>query len=167
MGGTKIFVLQMKQIRKIMLVAAAAVVALLIMMFLFNNGAEPRPTAQPMPQPPAPMQPQAPPRGMGAQAGMLGVRYVPGTYFSEIELANSTVIVSVEVSETAILGVSISDSYEAQQVFYPLMQSTMDDIAAQILATQSLDVEASAGTPYTQEVLISAIRSALEAARAR
>jgi len=164
MSGTKIFVLQMKQIRKILLIAAAALAVLLIVFFLFGGRSEPaRPT---MPQPPAPHQ-QPAPRGMGAQIGATTARYVPGTYYSEIVLSNSTILVSVEVNESSITSVSISEPYEAQEVFYPLMQPTMENIARQIVQTQSLDVQTSSDTPYTQEILISAIRNALEAARVR
>ena len=161
MSGTKIFVLQMKQIRKILLIAAAALAALLIVLFLFGGRSAQSPTAPAVPAPSAPHRQQAPPAGMAAAVGS----FVPGTYYSEIVLSNSTIIVSVEVSENAILNVSISEPYEAQEVFYPLMQPTMENISRQIVQTQSLNVRASSETPYTQEVLISAIRSALDAAR--
>jgi len=130
----------------------------MLVMFLFGGNREEAPI---MPQ--AAPQQQTPPSGVQTQAA----RYVPGTYFSEIRLANSTIIVSVEVSENAILSVSISDPYEAQEMFYPLMQPTMYNLSHQIVETQSLNVQHASDTPYTQEVLISAIRSALESAMVR
>ncbi|MCL2852751.1 MAG: hypothetical protein FWE20_06935 [Defluviitaleaceae bacterium] len=168
MGGTKIFVLQMRQIRKILLIAAAALAALLIVLFLFGGRSAQSPaapTAPPPAIPAAPRQQQPPPAGPGAQAVTPVGNFVPGTYYSEIVLSNSTILVSVEVSENAILNISISEPYEAQEVFYPLMQPTLEIISQQIVQTQSLNVQTSGETPYTQEVLISAIRSALDAAR--
>ena len=159
MGGTKIFVLQVQQIRKVLLISVAVVAAILLVMFLFGGRSA---ETQTTPSQPTPQQ-QAPPPAARAPAA----RYVPGTYFSEIVLANSTIIVSVEVSENAILSVSISEPYEAQEMFYPLMQPIMDDISQQIVTTQSLNIQAADGTPYTQEVLIAAIRNALEAAMVR
>ena len=164
MGGTKIFVLQMKQVRKILLIAAAAVAALLIVLFLFGTRTSEGPAAPTMPSMPSRGQ-QAPPSGTNAPGGAPMSIFVPGTYYSEIALSNSTIIVSVEVSENAILNVSISEPYEAQTVFYPLMQPTMDSLSSQIIQTQSLDVQAAINTPYTQEILISAIREALDSAR--
>ena len=164
MGGTRIFVLQMKQIRKFLLVAAVVLTAILILALLFGGRAEPRSDTPPTaPQPPAPIH-QTPQRG--AQAD-ISTQFVPGTYQSEIPLSNSTIVVNVEVSESAILSVSLSEPYEAQAMFYPLMQPTMENIARQIVQTQSLNVQASGETPYTQEVLISAIRTALDTARAQ
>ena len=172
MSSTKIFVLQARQIRKVLLIAAAAVAAILLVMFLFGGRSEEAPTPHVQPAP----QQQALPSANATNAtsinatnaaGAPAARYVPGTYFSEITLANSTIVVSVEVSEHAILNVSIYDPYEAQEMFYPLMQPTMDDISYQVVARQSLNIEAHADTPYTQEVLISAIRSALDAATVR
>jgi len=159
MGGTKIFVLQVQQIRKVLLIAAAVVAAILLVMFLFggrNAEAPATPHVQPAPQQ------QTPPA-----ARVPAARYVPGTYFSEISLANSTIIVSVEVSENSILNVSIYDPYEAQEMFYPLIHPTMENLSQQIIETQSLNVQMADGTPYTQEVLISAIRNALDAAMVR
>ncbi|MCL2674588.1 MAG: hypothetical protein FWE92_04575 [Defluviitaleaceae bacterium] len=160
MGGTKIFVLQVQQIRKVLLIAAAVVAAILLVMFLFGGRSAETPTT-PHVQP-APQQQAPPPAARTPET-----RYVPGTYFSEITLANSTIIVSVEVSENAILNVSIYDPYEAQEMFYPLMQPTMDSLSQQIVTMQSLNVQMADGTPYTQEVLISAIRNALDAAMVR
>ena len=164
MGGTKIFVLQMRQIRKILLIAAVALAALLIVLFLFGGRPAQNPATPTAPAPAAPVSPnrqQAPPARGETPIGS----FVPGTYYSEIALSNSTILVSVEVSESAILSIGISDPYEAQEVFYPLMQPAMDSISQQIIQTQSLDVQVSTETPYTQEILISAIRSALEAAQ--
>ncbi|MCL2618230.1 MAG: hypothetical protein FWD98_04145 [Defluviitaleaceae bacterium] len=164
MGGTKIFVLQMKQIRKVCVVAAAVLVALLIVLFVF--GARPETTTAPaspaMPAPPAQRQQQ--PSGIGTPAAPMG-SFTPGTYYSEIVLSNSTIVVSVEVSENSILNVSISDAYEAQAVFYPLMQPTMDSLSARIIEAQSLDIARAGNHTYTQEVLITAIRAALDSAR--
>ena len=156
MGGTKIFVLQMKHIRKIALIAVAALAALILLaLFLSPRNSGQGTTPPPRQQAPQPIAPGGP-QGMAL--------YIPGTYYSEIVLATSSIFVVVEVSETEILSIRLQEFEETQEVFYPLMQPAMSQLSQQIVSTQSLELEPSSESPYTQEVLIQAIRNALETA---
>lgn len=161
LGGTKIFVFQMKHICKVALIGGIvlAVLILVAVVMMSRNGGTP-PTTDPFPTHQAPQLPQP-----SAPSGM--ALYNPGTYYSEIVLAGSSVFVVVEVSATEILSITLQELGEAQEVFYPLIQPAMSQLSQHIIYTQSLDLEASSETPYTQEVLIQAIRNALDAASVR
>ena len=141
MGGTKIFVLQMKQITKALVIAGVALaVALLLLIFAGVKGTEDgdMPSAK--------------------------ATYNPGVYSSEIILQNKPVVVSVEVNDEKIISVKLDEMEEMQQIFYPLIKPTMETISKEIVRTQTLDISTTTDAKATEEILITAIREALDKA---
>ena len=138
MGGTKIFVLQLRQIIKtaVFVVIGLAVIFLLIYLFIPRNKPE-------------------------VSASDL---YVPGTYTAEIILHNNPVNVDVTVSKDKILDVSMSNMTDADQVFYPLFVPAMADLSKAIIADQSTDIVPSADYPVTGQILLNAVQNALSQA---
>lgn len=139
MGGTKIVVFHLKEIVKkmIFLCVGLVIIVFLIMMFMPNENRAPETSA---------------------------ALYAPGTYYSEIILHNVPVRVAVSVGENAIIDVTLEDMGETQAVFYPLFETTMDTLAKEIVTTQSLNGTGEIESAYTEEILIKAIRSALDKA---
>lgn len=88
--------------------------------------------------------------------------YQPGVYTSTISLSNATLEVEVTVDETNITSIRFSNLDETITTSYPLIEPAMEDIAEQIYTTQSLeDLSYSSDSPYTSEVIVDAIESAL------
>jgi uncharacterized protein with FMN-binding domain len=139
MGGTKIMVLQMKEIIKTALFAVAGIGLLLLLVYFFI------------------------PKSDGLESS--STSYEPGTYAVTLKLSNGDVGIEVAVSEHEITSIGFSNLPAEQQVFYPLLEPTMEMLKTSIIDSQSLDVPVPADSFVTGSVLISAIDEALELAR--
>lgn len=92
-------------------------------------------------------------------------KYIPGTYSSEIILHSNPVLVEVTVSKDEILGINLLNMRETQEVFYPLFERSINDIASQIIENQNTNIKSSINTSMTDNILVKAIDKALEEAR--
>ena len=139
MGGTRIIVLQLKEIIKtaVFVVLGVLVILLLVYLFIPRNKPEVRSDL-----------------------------YVPGTYTAEIILHNNPVNVGVEVSEDKILNVTMTNLAETQEVFYPLFQPAMEDLSKAIVESQSTDIAPSMDYPITGQIILDAVNAALAQAMA-
>ena len=145
MGGTRIFVLQMKDLIRIgifTLLGLALVILLLVL--LVPRGRSDVPEED--------------------RAAYAVGRFVPGTYVSTILLNEGPVEVRVRVSEDAILNVYLSGMDEIQRTFYPLIEPRMYDLAAEILQHQTANIMPRTDYPVTTGILHDAVISALQMA---
>lgn len=141
---TRIVVLRMKEIIYTAIFIGLAI--LLIMLFLFMF----RPKKQA----------SAPTREESAAA-----TYAPGLYSASIVLGSQNVNVEVAVGSDRINSIALVPLSDSVTTMYPLMQPSMDSIAAQIVETQSLEgIEYPAGSQYTSMALMNAIKTALSKA---
>lgn len=93
------------------------------------------------------------------------IQYNPGTYSSVLTLHNDAPLtVLVTVSEDQITEIALEEFDSSVDVFYPLLVPTMETISAKIINTQSLDVLTPEDNKITSEVLMYAIRTALDEA---
>ncbi len=91
--------------------------------------------------------------------------YQPGVYTSSLTLSNATLEVEVTVDHDSITAIRFSNLDETIATAYPLVQPTMEDIAEQIYATQSLEnIAYSEDNIYTSQVIVDTISLALEKA---
>ncbi|MDR1560481.1 MAG: hypothetical protein LBS84_12485 [Clostridiales bacterium] len=141
MAGTRIFVLQLKDVIKTTLFAVLGLVLVLLLVYLFV------------------------PRGKDTESAGSGALYIPGTYTAEIMLNESPVAVNVTVSADEILTVRMMSLEETQAVFYPLVQPVMDTLAKEIVKYQTADLTPSSEYPVTGEIILDAVRTALDKAR--
>lgn len=142
MSGTKIFVLQLKDLIKSAVFAAIGLLLIILLIYLFV----PRSKAQTDPE---------------TASG-----YIPGTYTSEIVLHNNPVSVEVTVTESEIVSVDLKNMAETQEVFYPLFSPTMENLSKEIVRYQSIDITPSAEYPVTEQILLNAVNVALDKAKA-
>ena len=138
MGGTKIIVLQLKQIIKALLFGLIGILAIILLIFLFV--------------------PKTPREAVGAL-------YVPGTYTADITLQDTPVAVKVTVDNKTIKSVSMDNLAETQQVFYPLFPTAMQTVASEVVARQSTDFTPTGDYPVTAQVLLGAIQQAVDQAK--
>lgn len=139
-GKTKILVFHMKELIYTALFIALAVVLICLLILMFGTGRE--------------------------QEAEQTSSYRAGVYTSAIEFQGQTLSVQVTVDEDHINDVSFVSLDESVATMYPLMESAMDSIGAQICETQSLEkVTYSVDNQYTTELLLGAVADALEKAK--
>lgn len=92
-------------------------------------------------------------------------KYKAGVYNSSISLNNNSFDVEVTVDADKIKSVSLVNLSESTAAAFPLMEPSFDSIVSQIYESGSLDnIEYSSDRKYTSEILINAIKSALQKA---
>ena len=92
-------------------------------------------------------------------------RYRAGIYTVPVMLGTSPAEVEVIVDETHINAIHLINLGETATAMYPLASPSMDDLAAQICRTQSLEgITCSESSKYTSQLLLNAISQALERA---
>ena len=87
-------------------------------------------------------------------------QYTPGTYTSTLTLNNTNLEDSSRINS-----IRFANLDETVTTMFPLIQPAIEEIADQIYDTQSLDaVELSDDAPYTSQIILNAIRQAVEKA---
>ena len=137
MTGTKILVLHIRQIIKAALFITGIVLLLFILMFFF----------------------------LGRDSATQSV-FNPGTYTAQITLNYKPAQIEVTVTEDEITNIVLNPLSENQEIFYPLLMSTTEAIAGEIIENQSLSIVSSYENITTSKVVINAISRALEMAMA-
>lgn len=134
---TKIVVLHMKEIIYTAVFAVLAILLILLLIFMFLPGDK--------------------------KEGSTKKQYEAGTYTSSLTLNNTDLEVEVTVDDSSITSIRFSNMDETAAAMFPLAQPAMEDIAEQVCEKQSLDdITFSPDTAYTSQVILNAIRSALE-----
>ena len=89
--------------------------------------------------------------------------YRDGTYYSEVVLGGETAEVAVTVTEGRIAGVTMEESGEA--IFYPVLETAMEEVAREVVATQSLTIAVSKQNAASAQVILDAVAQGLEQAK--
>ena len=140
---TKIVVLHMKEIIYTAIFAALGILLVILLFIMFRPEKD---TA-------------------GADTGK---QYTPGIYTSSLTLNNTNLEVEVSVDESRINSIRFSNLDETVTTMFPLIQPAIEDIAEQVYETQSLDdVSLSEDPPYTSQIILDAIKEAVEKAAVR
>ncbi len=94
--------------------------------------------------------------------------FVPGVYTASLTVGSQNVNVEVAVDEERINSISFVSLDDSVATMYPLMQPVMNDLAEQILSSQSLeDLSYSMETRYTSQAVLGAIETAVSKARVK
>ena len=144
MGGTRIFVLRIKDIIRIGAIVAIGLVILSILAFFFLPGREPRDTPPP--------------------AASIGALYIPGTYSASIVLNDRPLNIFVTVTEYEIIAIEMAEMYESQRMLFPLFEPMMERVSDDILFYQRADIEIRNDFPVTTGILQKAVVAALDQA---
>jgi len=92
--------------------------------------------------------------------------YVPGVYSSTIRLGSQTVDIEVLVDAHNIISIETVNLSEAVETMFPLVEPSLDNLATQIISSQSLEnITYSDDAKYTSLVLLEAIEQSLEKAK--
>lgn len=142
---TKIVVLHMKEVVYTAIFLILAILVLILMFFMFGSKKDSADSG----------------RNTSETA-----RYVPGVYSSTIELNDNSFDVQVTVDANHINAIELVNLSEAATAMYPLMSPTMEQLAAQIYATQSLEnISYEEDNKYTSMLLLESIKTALDKAQ--
>lgn len=137
---TKIVVLHMKEIIYTAVFAALGILLIILLAVMFR--------------------PDSGPQDTGADK-----QYTPGIYTSSLTLNNANLEVEVSVDESHINSIRFSNLDETVAAMFPLIQPAIEDIAEQVYETQSLDgVSLPEDTPYTSQMILDAIKEAVDKA---
>ena len=92
--------------------------------------------------------------------------YIPGVYTASLSLSGQNLDVEVTVDSDEIRAIRLVNLDEAVTTMYPLMEPTLESLAAQILESQSTEgITYTDSTKYTSYVLLQAVQAALEKAQ--
>ena len=142
MGGTKIFVLQMRTIIKAAVIGLLALILLIVLVFLF------------MPRP-----------GANGEGGFPGAAlYIPGTYTASFVLMDRPVDIRVTVNETEITHIEMTDMADSQRALFPLFEPIMARVSDDVLFYQRADIIIHNDFPVTTGILKQTVAAALEQA---
>ena len=137
---TKIVVLHMKEIIYTAIFAALGILLIVLLIIMFRPD-------------------------KGADSAETGKQYTPGIYTSTLTLNNTNLEVEVSVDSSRINSIRFSNLDETVTTMFPLIQPAIEDIAEQVYETQSLDdISLSEDAPYTSQIILDAIREAVEKA---
>lgn len=92
--------------------------------------------------------------------------YIAGVYQSSVVLRNQVISVEVVVDKNNINSVRLIHTDDAIATIFPLFAPTMNELAMQIIASQSVEnITYSEENKYTAMVLMEAVKSALNKAK--
>lgn len=141
MAKTKIVVIQLKEIIYTVIFAALGILLILLLIFMFK------------------------PDKNDETASVDTDMYTPGKWTSSIALNDMAINLEVVVDQNHINSVSIQNIDESITTMYPLVETSLEAIALQLYDDVPIDqVEVQEDSKYTQQLLIEAIKVALEKA---
>lgn len=137
---TKIVVLHMKEIVYTAIFAALGIILIVLLVIMFRSGRD-------------------------ENSPGTDRQYTPGIYTSSLTLNNTNLEVEVSVDSSRINAIRFSNLDETVTTMFPLIQPAIEDIADQIYETQSLDdITFSDDAPYTSQIILDAIKEAVDKA---
>ena len=140
---TKILVLKLKQIIYTAVFVILGII-LIVLLFLIIKGKSGKKNTEPT----------------------AAATFSPGVYTSSIVLASNPVDIEVVVDSEQIKSINLVNTSESVETMYPLISSSLNDIASQVIKNNSTEnITYSHDNKYTSIVLINAINAALEKAK--
>lgn len=139
---TKIVVLHMKEIIYTVLFVVLGILLILLLVFMFS------PKDQKTSSTPS--------------------KYQPGVYTSTVTLNNTEFEIEVSVDSSHINSIRCSNLDDTVATMYPLFQPTVEQIAEQVIKSQSVEnISYSEENTYTSQVIMDAIEDALSKAESK
>lgn len=90
--------------------------------------------------------------------------YRDGTYYGEMKTGGGITEIAVKVKDGQIAEISMDEPAEAVAVFYPLLETAVEEVGREVVATQSLTVEVSPENAYSAQLILDAVAECLQKA---
>lgn len=87
--------------------------------------------------------------------------YRDGVYHAQMTLGENRGMVAVTIGDGEIADISLVNLSETAQVFYPLLETAVDEVAREVIANQSLTIEVSEENAYSAQVILEAVADGL------
>lgn len=91
--------------------------------------------------------------------------YRDGTYYGEMNVGQEMAEIAVTVEDGVIADISMEDPGEAVAAFYPLLETTAEEVGREVVATQSLTIEVDPENAHSAQLVLNAIAEGLEKAK--
>jgi len=91
--------------------------------------------------------------------------YRDGTYYGEMETGGEVTEIAVVIKNGEIADVSVEETTEAVAVFYPLLETAVEEVGQRIVESQSLTAEVSPENAYSAQLVLDAVAECLEKAK--
>ena len=137
MSGTKFVVVKMKELVKTAVFAVLGVVILAGLIYFFLH--------------------------LGDDSGESAYR--DGTYYAEMELGGETAAVAVTVENGKIADIALSEQSDSVAVFYPLLETAVEEVSREVTKNQSLTIEVSPQNAHSSQLVLDAVAEGLEKAK--
>ena len=134
MGSARIYVVQMREILKMLLFALVGLTIILLLIYFFT------------------------PKGSESEVTQ---RYMPGTYSAAIMVKEGPITVDVIVTDSEIVSVTLRNLTEAHETLYPLLRPAMAQISEDVIKAQGTDVAIPDQFSVTGATLLTAVKQAL------
>ena len=136
MGSTKFVVVKAKELVKTAVFAVLGVIIIIGLITFFLN------------------------MGKDEDTGL----YRDGTYYGEMNMGQETAEIAVTVEDGEISAISMEDPGEAVAAFYPLLETAVEEVGCEVVATQSLTIEVDPENAHSAQLVLNAIAEGLEKA---
>lgn len=87
--------------------------------------------------------------------------YRDGTYYGEMPLGAETAQLAVRIADGKIAAISLEEQSEAVAVFYPLLETALQEVNREVVETQSLTIEVSPENVHSAQLLLDAVAKGL------
>ena len=134
MGSARIYVVQIREIFKVLLFGLVGISIVLLLFYFF-----------------APKE----------KDGELTERYKSGRYSAAIMVKEGPITVDVIVTDKEIVSVTLRDLTEAHEALYPLLKPAMAQISVDVIKAQGTDVAIPEQFSVTGATLLTAVKQAL------
>lgn len=91
--------------------------------------------------------------------------YRDGVYHAQMALGDERAMVSVTIAKGEIEDIALADLPETAQVFYPMLETAVDEVAREVVANQTLTIQVSEGNAYSAQVILEAVAEGLSQAQ--
>lgn len=136
---TKILVLKLKEIIYTLIFVVLGIILIVLLILIFTGKSKKSSAAPPVAQ-----------------------TFAPGVYTSSMILSTNPVDIEVVVDSNQIKSINLVNTSESVTTMYPLISSSLKDIAAQVIRNNSTEnITYSSDSKYTSLVLLNAINDAL------
>lgn len=91
-------------------------------------------------------------------------QYQDGTYYTDIVTSQAEGKLKVKVFGGKISEIDLENDREEIMVFYPLLESVVEEVAREVIKNQSFDIQVSEQNAYSAYLILQSVANALEMA---
>lgn len=91
--------------------------------------------------------------------------YKDGTYYTKVALGEENAMVKVAIEQGNIADITLDGFSDTAMVFYPLLEPALEEVAREVIKTQSFEISVSNQNVYSAQAILQGVATALEQAK--